>query len=51
MKIIRIEIEADSNDLRASNTLAEGFGNMLRRALSPMPVLDDSEDENEDGDQ
>lgn len=51
MRIIRIEIEADANDLKASNTLAEGFGNMLRRVLSPMPELDDPEDEEEDGDQ
>lgn len=51
MRIIRIEIEADSNDLKASNTLSEGFGNMLRRALNPMPELYDPEDEEEDGDQ
>lgn len=51
MRIMRIEIEADSNDLKASNTLAEGFANMLRKVLSPMPELDDPEDEEEDGDQ
>ena len=51
MRIIRIEIEADTNDLKASNTLAEGFSNMLRKAFCPMPELDDPEDEEEDGDQ
>lgn len=51
MRIIRIEIEADANDLKASNTLAEGFGNMLRKALIPMSELDDPEAEEKDGDQ
>lgn len=51
MRIMRIEIEADSNDLKASNTLTEGFANILRKALSPMPGLYDPEDEEEDGDQ
>lgn len=51
MRIMRIEIEADTNDLKASNSLAEGFANMLRKVLNPMPELDDPEDEEEDGDQ
>lgn len=48
MRIMRIEIEADANDLKASNTLTEGFANMLRRVLSPMPELYDPEDQEDE---
>lgn len=47
MKLTRIEIEADANELRASNTLAESLANLLRRTLAPVPEADDSEDAEE----
>ena len=47
MRIIRIEVEADANELKASNPLAESFTNMLRRAFNPMSELDDAEDAEE----
>ena len=47
MKLTRIEIEADANELRSSNTLAESLANLLRRTLAPVPEEDDSEDAEE----
>lgn len=51
MKLTRIEIEADANELRASNTLAESLANLLRRTLATVPEADDLEVEEEDDDQ
>ena len=45
MKIIITEIEANAEELKCSNTLADCFSNTLRRAF--MPKVQESE-ENED---
>ena len=57
MKITVIEtkvktlIEADMDELRASNSVADSFSNMLRRAFNNVGVVttDDEEQEEEDG--
>ena len=41
-------IEADANDLRQSNNLAEAFAGMLRRAFNGSTAADDSCEEEED---
>lgn len=51
MKLTMIEIEADANELRTSNTLAESLANLLRLALASALEADDSEVKEEDGDQ
>lgn len=37
-------IEADANELRQSNDLANAFARMLRNAFSPMDYEDDEEE-------
>lgn len=52
MKITVIEttIEASSEELRASNSLADRFSNMLRRVFDNVGVVTtDNEEEEEDG--
>lgn len=46
MKITVIEIEASTEELRASNTLAESFSGLLRRVFNRMT---ETEEEEEDG--
>lgn len=49
MKIKITEIEASANELRASNTVADGFLNVLRNAFGPFRAYEgESEDECED---
>lgn len=43
-------IEADMDELRASNSVADSFSNMLRRAFNNVGVVTtDDEEEEEDG--
>ena len=47
MKIRVTEVEASADELRASNTVAEGLMNVLRRCLngSYMPEISEEEEE------
>ena len=47
MKIRITEIECNAEELRQSNTLAEGFVNLLRRCFTGT-VNQDEEDENDE---
>lgn len=52
MKIKITEIEADARELRESNTLAQNFGNILKRAFMSCESFEEEEeyeDEGEDG--
>ena len=47
---VKTFIEADIDELRSSNSLADSFSNMLRRVFSNVGVVDtDDEEEEEDG--
>lgn len=35
MKITVTEIEANADEIRSSNTIADGFNNLLRRVFNP----------------
>lgn len=48
--VIETTIEASSEELRASNSLADRFSNMLRRVFNNVGVVTtDNEEEEEDG--
>lgn len=44
MKIKITEIECNAEELRQSNTIAEAFTNMLRRAFTPVVDADEGEE-------
>ena len=47
---VKTFIEADMDELRASNSVADSFSNMLRRVFSNTGVVTtDDEEEEEDG--
>lgn len=47
---VKTFIEADMDELRASNSVADSFSNMLRRAFNNVGVVTtDDEEEEEDG--
>ena len=47
---VKTFIEADIDELRSSNSLADSFSNMLRRVFSNVGVVNtDDEEEEEDG--
>lgn len=47
---VKTIIEADMDELRASNSVADSFSNMLRRAFNNVGVVTtDDEEEEEDG--
>lgn len=48
MKIKVTEIECNAEELRQSNTIAEAFTNMLRRAFTPVEDADEGEVEQDD---
>ena len=43
------EIEADSEELRQSNTLADSFYNALRKAMTPYPLYDEDDETETEG--
>lgn len=45
MRIVQIEIEADANELKASNTLGEAATNFLRRVCAQMMNTESADDE------
>lgn len=48
MKIKITEIECNAEELRQSNTIAEAFTNMLRRAFTPFTAYNPTEVEDND---
>lgn len=50
MKIKVTEIECNAEELRQSNTMAEAFTNMLRRAFTPFTAYSSTDTESEDED-
>lgn len=50
MKIKVTEIECNAEELRQSNTMAEAFTNMLRRAFTPFSSYSSMDTESEDED-
>lgn len=48
MKIKVVEIKADANELRASNTVADGILGILRRTFNPYFDLPDDDPESEE---
>lgn len=50
MKIKVTEIECNAEELRQSNTMAEAFTNMLRRAFTPFTTYSSTDTESEDED-
>lgn len=49
MKIIITEIEANAEELKCSNTLADSLSNVLRRSLMPRAQYsEEDEDESEE---
>jgi len=47
---VKTFIEADMDELRASNSVSDSFSNMLRRAFNNVGVVTtDDEEEEEDG--
>ena len=51
MNIKITEIEATSEDLRQSSTLADTFTNLLRKCLMPDASVEATENEEEDADE
>lgn len=52
IKIVETTIEADTRELRESNTLAGNFASMLSRCFqSNEPFDDDDQQDDEDGEQ
>lgn len=47
MKIKITEIEANAEELRQSNSLADGFSRILRNAFSPTDYIETEDDEGE----
>jgi hypothetical protein len=43
------EIEANSEELRQSNTLADSFCNALRKAMTPYPLYDEDDETETEG--
>ena len=43
------EIEANSEELRQSNTLADSFCNALRKAITPYPLYDEDDETETEG--
>lgn len=48
MKIKITEIECNAEELRQSNTIAEAFTNMLRRAFTPFTAYNSADVEDDD---
>ncbi len=49
MKIKVIEIECSAEELKQSNSIADGFRNMLRKAFNPSYTEEYAFEETEDG--